>query len=74
MELLRYPVLSMSGGELPVMSASSADVLICSPIAVGTGEGADRPQAYEHSIEQVDLQAPGWTRRYGRLHNRVYVA
>lgn len=54
MEPLSHPVLSMPGGELPAASATSADALICSATAVGTGEGADRPQASEHSIEQVD--------------------
>ncbi|KAM3224254.1 hypothetical protein ACQJBY_057572 [Aegilops geniculata] len=63
MEPLRYPVLPMLGGELPAASATSADALICSATAVGTGEGADRPQASEHSVEQGYPQAPGWTRR-----------
>lgn len=58
---LRYPVLSMPAGELPAASASSADALICSATAVATCEGADRPQASEHSIEQVEPQAQGWT-------------
>ncbi|XP_044320406.1 uncharacterized protein [Triticum aestivum] len=57
MEPLRYPVVSMPAAELLTASASSADALICSATAVAIREVADRAQAYEHSIEQVDPQA-----------------
>lgn len=63
-EPTRYPVVPVPASSLPAASASSADALICSPPHGATVEGGERPQASEHSIEQVDPQAPGWTRRY----------
>ncbi|XP_037457338.1 uncharacterized protein LOC119328461 [Triticum dicoccoides] len=63
MEPLHYPVLPTPAAGLPAASASSADAIMCSATVVATGEEADQPQASEHSIEQIDPQAPGWTRR-----------
>ncbi|XP_044428421.1 uncharacterized protein [Triticum aestivum] len=59
----RCPVVPVPALSLPAASASSADALICSPPHGAAKDGRERPQGSENSIEQVDPQAPGWTRR-----------
>ncbi|XP_037457121.1 uncharacterized protein LOC119328196 isoform X2 [Triticum dicoccoides] len=61
----RCPVVPVPALSLPAASASSADALICSPPHGAAKDGRERPQGSENSIEQVDPQAPGWTRRVG---------
>ncbi|XBI98979.1 hypothetical protein VPH35_019146 [Triticum aestivum] len=59
MEPVRFPVAAAAEVEPPAPAASSADAQICLPET----EAVDMPQCSEHSIEQMDPKAPGWTQR-----------
>ena len=63
MEPVRFPVAAAAEVEPPAPAASSADAQICLPET----EAVDMPQCSEHSIEQMDPKAPGWTQRYSEL-------
>lgn len=63
MEPLDYPVTTPPVCKLPARTASSADGQVCTE-GVGRETGsADKGQASEQSIEQVDPKTPGWTQR-----------
>ncbi|XBI46154.1 hypothetical protein VPH35_110468 [Triticum aestivum] len=62
-EPLHYPVMAPAVVELPAPAASSAEGQICVEGAAPEPASADKGQGSEHSIEQVDPKAPGWTQR-----------
>lgn len=57
------PVKPLPGGEVPATTASSADAQICADGAAAEAGIADKAQASEHSIEQIDPKIAGWTKR-----------